>query len=216
MKTAQEIYEEYNIIPNLQLHQLRVAAVGSIVCENLTQPVNTHDVVLACLFHDMGNIIKFDLSVFPEFREPKGIEYWEGIKKDFVRRYGDVAHDANVAIAREIGLSEAVIRLIDGVTFSNMEATAESDSMEQKIAEYGDCRVGPHGILPLATRLGEARERYLKRGKTYYSEEGFKKLSAAAEELERQIMAKCRIVPEDINDSSAAPFVETLRTYDVS
>ena len=41
-------------MPGLQLHQLRVAAVGKLICEHLKKPVRTKDVVVACLFHDMG------------------------------------------------------------------------------------------------------------------------------------------------------------------
>ena len=82
MRTPREIYAEFKIMPNLQLHQLRVAAVGKLISEHFTVPVNVRDVVLACLFHDMGNILKFDLTQFPEFREPQGILYWEEVKKE--------------------------------------------------------------------------------------------------------------------------------------
>jgi 5'-deoxynucleotidase YfbR-like HD superfamily hydrolase len=55
---------------NLQLHQLRVAAVGQIICESIPDFDETEEVVTTCLLHDMGNIIKFDLNYFPEFLEP--------------------------------------------------------------------------------------------------------------------------------------------------
>jgi len=36
----QQIYDKYQIMPNLQEHMLRVAGVASIICDNYTKPVN--------------------------------------------------------------------------------------------------------------------------------------------------------------------------------
>ena len=78
-----EIYRKYRIPPQLQLHQLRVASIAKYICDNLKVPVDIEEVVSADLLHDMGNIIKFDLSLFPEYLEPEGLEYWQGVKNDF-------------------------------------------------------------------------------------------------------------------------------------
>ena len=60
MKTPREIYTAYKIMPNLQLHQLRVAAVGKLICDNFNPPaggtVNERGVILARLFSHMGKI----------------------------------------------------------------------------------------------------------------------------------------------------------------
>jgi len=61
-RTITEIYEHYNIPPWLQEHMLRVSAVSSIICDQLGDKVRKHEVVSACLLHDMGNIIKFDFD----------------------------------------------------------------------------------------------------------------------------------------------------------
>lgn len=216
MKTAAQIYEQYDIMPSLRLHQLRVAAVGKLVCDNFKKPVKTGDVVLACLFHDMGNVIKMDLTSFPEFLEPEGLDYWKNVKAEFVKKYGDNAHKANIAIAREIGLPPAVVVLIDGISFSNIENIVVDASLEQKISEYADDRVGPHGVLSLSERLAEARARYIESGKTYYTVEGFERLSEFVYMLEEQIFAEAKIRPEDINDAAVAPSVEELRNYPVA
>lgn len=215
MRTAQEIYEQFNIMPSLQQHQLRVAAVAKLICDNFKKPVKTDDVVLACLFHDMGNIIKMDLTSFPEFLEPEGTEYWRNVKESFIRKYGENAHKANIAIAHELHLPSHVVELIDGISFSNIENIVAGDSLEQKISEYADDRVGPHGVLPLSERLAEARARYIESGKTYYTKEGFEKLSQFVYALEKQIFADARIQPEDINDVAVKPIIEELRKYPV-
>jgi len=211
--TPRHVYSDYKVMPNLQLHQTRVAAVGKMVCENLTQSVKTHDVILACLFHDMGNIIKFDLKEFPEFRAEKGLPYWESVKADFIRRYGDNAHQANVAIAKEISLPPSVVSYIDGISFSNLDNILTSTSYEQKICEYADMRVGPYGVLPLKERLREARSRYIGRGRDYYSEEGYAKLGTAAQKIEKQIFSISKIKPEDITDKSISNVIEELSNY---
>lgn len=216
MRAAGDIYAAYNIMTSLQLHQLRVAAVAKLICDNFEKPVKTNDVVLSCLFHDMGNIIKMDLTSFPEFLEPEGPEYWKNVKEEFIRKYGNNAHGANIAIAREINLPLNVIALIDGISFSNIENIVAGDSLEQKISEYADDRVGPHGVLPLSERLAEARARYIESGKTYYTKEGFEKLSQFVYMLEKQIFADTRTRPEDINDAVVAPLIEELRNYPVA
>ncbi len=87
MKTPQEIYTAYEIMPSLQLHQLRVAAVAKLICQNFRQSVNERDVILACLFHDMGNTIKFEPKLMPSVYEPEGVEYWLQIKAEYIKKY---------------------------------------------------------------------------------------------------------------------------------
>jgi len=219
MKTVADIYREYRIMPSLQLHQLRVAGVAKLVCEQSMKPVDTHTVVLAGLFHDMGNIIKSDLRYFPEFVEPEGLEYWEQVKADFVSKYGTDHHRANVAIAREVGIPEASVALIDGIGFSKLPEVVSDGSLERKVLQYADMRVGPHGILSLPERLEEGRARYQKTRteRPYYgSDEEFRRLDSVAEEVERQVMSQTNLAPEDLNDASVAPLIEQLRKYTVA
>ena len=217
MKTPREIYSAYKIMPSLQLHQLRVAAVAKLLCEGCTKPINEHDVILACLFHDMGNIIKSELSYFPDFTEPEGVEYWERVKADFVEAYGTDSHTANIAIAKEIGFSSGVLALLDGVGYSRIEAVVASPSFELKLCQYADTRVGPRGVLSQDQRLAEGRKRYVARNKDYYdTDDGFENLSRAARELEQQIFSETTIQPEDINDAAIEPLIEELREYPVA
>lgn len=217
MRTIEEIYRAYRIMPSLQLHQVRAAAVGKSICDNLTRDVDTHSVVLACLFHDMGNIIKSDLSVFPDFSEPEGVAHWQLVKNDFVKKYGADEHAATAAIVREIGLSAEVRALADGVGFSKLERTRDSGSYEQKIVEYADLRVGPHGVLSMGARVEEAGGRYVgKHPDMPRSSEEFEKLVAVAYEVEQQIFADADIAPEDITEQSIRPLIQELREYTVA
>ena len=215
--TAGEAYAHYNIMPILQLHQLRVAAVGKMTADSFKQKLDTRSVVLACLFHDMGNIIKFDLTQFPESREPEGIEYWEKVKADFIRRYGPDEHHATIAIGHELHLPLQAMQYIEGVGFSKLERIRDSHSFGQKIVEYADTRVAPAGVVAMDERLEEARMRYAKRRSDMPEEkERYDVLVNAAREIERQIFSQSGIRPEDITDASVEPLIEELRNFPVA
>lgn len=210
MRTPRQIYAEYNTMPSLRLHQLRVAAVGRLVCGSISVPVSADDVVLACLFHDMGNIIKSDLSYFPDFAKPEGIEYWQGIKDEFIQKYGNDSHAATEMVAREIGLSEKVIGTIDNMRFSRSEEIRAHGSWELKVSKYSDLRVGPRGVLPLKERLGEASKRYTQKNiADRDSEEESAKLFNACFAIEKQLEA-VGLVPAEATDERIAPTVEEL------
>lgn len=203
-------------MPSLQLHQLRAAAVGKLICDNFKQPVNTKDVLLACLFHDMGNIIKSDLTYFSDFLKPEGYEYWQGIKNEYIKKYGLDSHEANSTIARKIGLPEGAYQLLAGLGFSKLEKILSEASNEQKVCEYADLRVGPYGILPLEERLNEGRARYVKTHTMrahYDSDDAFRKLTDAAKKLEQQVLSLTSLTPERITDVVVKDIVEELRNY---
>lgn len=203
---------------SLQLHQLRVAAVGKIVADH-TAGVDERLVILTCLFHDMGNIIKSQLAVFPEFLEPQGIEYWQKVKDEYITTCGENEHAATVAIAHQLGLPEKVITMIDTIGFSNIEKILLQESREMQIVEYADMRVGPHGIIPMRERLADLKYRYSprwKQGDFKMMEESFAANVLRLEELEKRLCAEANIHPEDITDDAASAVIEELKKYDVS
>lgn len=203
-------------MPGLQLHQLRVAAVGKLICDNFQGPINTRDVVLAGLFHDMGNIIKADLTLFPDFLKPEGRAYWQQVKEEDIAKYGTDEHAATLKIVRELELPDSVYAYIDGIGFSALHITRRSSSYEQKICEYADLRVGPHGALSLDERIEEGRIRYAGRTSEMPThEERFAELKDAAKEIERQIFSRTDIKPADIRNGTIASIVEELWEYPV-
>ncbi len=214
MRTPREIYAAYTIMPSLQLHQLRVAAVAKLICDNFKQPIEKRDVILACLFHDMGNIVKSDLTLYPDLLEPEGQAYWENAKREFIQKYGLSAHAASVAIAREISLPESVVSIVDHIGFSEIENTGQGSSYEQKIAQYADCRVSTRGIVSVKERFEEAVGRYVKRYKTLEeATAAYALYTTWGHEIERRIFSETPLVPEDISDASAAPIIEELWEY---
>jgi len=57
-----EIYEKYQIMPQLQLHMFRVAGVASLITENLEKKIDTNSVIFTALLHDLGNMAKIKLN----------------------------------------------------------------------------------------------------------------------------------------------------------
>jgi hypothetical protein len=202
MKTIQEIYTQYHIPPALQMHMFRVAAVAEMIMDHWEQFIDREAVVTALLLHDMGNIIKFNLDSLPELLEPQGKEYWQSIQDDFVQRYGNNEEVAHVAIVQELGVSENIVRLVAGIGFRTMCHSVADDNLAQKICNYADLRVYPHGVVSLAERLEDGRRRYnIPVGDERWD------LVVCAKQLEEQIFQHCDIVPEDINDIAIAPYV---------
>jgi len=197
----------------LQLHQLRVAAGADLLMEHPSYDVDTRTVILACLSHDMGNIIKSDPSLFPEFLEPEGIAHWRLVKREFQERYGNDEHAATLAICKEIGLSEAALSIIRAIGFLNIPKTRRTGTPEPKIVEYADLRVSPHGTLSLIARLREAQARYLSKPDGIMPSEPniFDEYLGHAIELESQLFVDAALAPSDITEAAVTPRLEALR-----
>ena len=212
MKTILEIYAEYKIMSGLQMHQLRVAAVASLICDNFDGSLNKEEIITACLLHDMGNIIKADLNYFPEFLEPEGLEYWQKVKDAYLEKYGNNEHQATLQILRELGL-ESLSEYVEAIDFRHLEKNIEVEDFGTKICYYADSRVTPLKIVSIEQRLLEAKERYGKRNGYAVSDEEREASQYVLLELEKQIFAKCKIKPEDINNDSATSVISELSNF---
>lgn len=213
MRTISDIYREYTIMPNLALHQLRVAAVANTILEALH--MQNASVVSACLLHDMGNMIKFRLTDFPEFLEPQGLEYWEKVKSAMIEKYGPEEHIATKLIAEEIGVSEETMACLQAVGFSQSIKNLDAP-MEHKICAYADMRVGPKGVLTLQERFDDGRKRYANRtDRTLLEVEKLEALYVAGFELEKQIFEGLALKPEEITDSHIEKRLQELRSFEV-
>lgn len=214
MKTIADIYAEYKIMPTLQLHQLRVAAVAKIICNALGDSVDEEAVITTCLLHDMGNIIKFNLSRFPEFLEPEGLEYWQGVKDDFVQRYGNEEHIATYAIAQEIGISEKAYSYLREIGFSQLDRALKNPALEQKICSYADMRVGPHGVISTRERIADGLKRYAGTSHTIASGRA-PFLAECLQKIEETIFEGIARKPTDITDKEVVSLISVLQNRTV-
>ncbi len=201
-------------MPNLVMHQVRVAAVAMQICENLSLNIDKESIIKACLLHDMANIIKFNLNYFPEHNKPEGIEYWQGIKNEYILKYGNDEHQASLLIARELGVSEQIYNLIYCIDSSSVEMIAKENDFSQKVCMYADNRVTPFGIVSIEERSLEAKERY-KDHPHSFDEERRSFFMENMFLIEKQIFSGLNIKPENINDESIVDYIEKLKVFSI-
>ncbi len=209
-KKITDIYKEYKILPNLQMHMLRVASVAFIICDNFSKDLEKENIVRACLLHDMGNIIKFKLDSLPNFLEPEGLDYWKDVQLEYIEKYGTDEYVAHGKIAKELGMSARVIELIQAISFLDAPANVGNNDFNRKIMEYSDERVGIYGVISLEDRLMDLRKRYTHHNTSSTIRDAFE---YALHDIEKQIFANCKIKPEDITDASVAPIIEELKNF---
>lgn len=219
MRNILDIYKEYKIMPNLVEHQLRVASVAMQICDAVenekgdSMEIDRDSILKACLLHDMGNIIKFKLGYFPEFLEPEGLTYWEQVQNEYIKKYGPDEHEASLAIARELGMGEDVIKNIDAVGFPNWCDTNEKGDWNNKICAYADTRVAPKNIVDLNGRLKDGAKRY--EGTSPHLEGKRDSLYNCIHEIEKQIFLHLSIKPEDITEESVKFYIEKLKSFEM-
>ena len=215
-KTIEDIYTEYNIPPSLREHMYRVTAVATIICDNFTITIDRKSIIQTCLLHDMGNILKMKMDVFPEFFEPEGIEYWEGVKKDFKQKYNTTdPHIATLAIAVEVEASLRTLEILHTHGFLNALEVLNSNEFEKKICLYSDMRVGPRRVATLGARLEDFKSRYENLPDALTAEEYQKRISALSK-IEQQVFERSDIIPEYITEEKVHNIVLQLKSTNIN
>ena len=164
MNTIQEIYDQYQIPPNLAQHQLRAAAavVSWILDHWHGQSLDKEKIITAALFHDMGNIIKFDFSPehtpFPYTNEER--VHWQSIKEEFIQKYGSDPHHATQVIVTELGNPHGIAEIVGGLGFRNAPKFLEEIDFVSMIVQYADMRVSPHAVTSAEARIADFYMRY--------------------------------------------------------
>lgn len=212
-RTIADIYEDCRIPPWLAEHMYRVAAVSALLFDALKEKnpslEGRHDLILANLLHDAGNIIKFDLDRFPA---PDGrTDYWKAVQKDMREKYGSDEISATAAIAEELGVRSAIAPILKNTSDQDALVLEASGTALQKIACYADQRVSPKGIVPLKERLADMRARY-----DHADDEHTRALDAATERIEQALFEGLSLRSEDITDVSVAPVMEGLKSFEIS
>jgi 5'-deoxynucleotidase YfbR-like HD superfamily hydrolase len=211
-----EIYQKYQIPPHLQLHMYRVSAVAWTICDNFDEELDKINIVAAELLHDMGNIIKFDLKLFPEFLEPEGYDYWERVQKDYIARYGYDEHEATRIIANEVSTAPRIQELLNSVGSSKTSLIIKSKDKAKWIANYSDYRVYPHGVVSLKRRLEDGRKRYVNNTRlNSVSMEKSIEIEKFSYELEELIQKETSIDLNSITDESVSDIIKQLPNFEI-
>lgn len=209
-----DVYKKYQIMPNLKIHQLRVAAVASLICKNLKNKdlVDIFEITKSCLLHDMGNILKFDLSFFPEFTQPEGLGYWQEVKTNFGKMYGESEYIATQNIIKELNQSENFLENSNKTGFSKAVEALNSQNLNWMICNYSDMRVGPFGILSLKERTEDGKKRHERNNSTGKKNTNFSEIILVLEKIEKNIFEKCDFLPSEINNERVNSEIELLKS----
>jgi hypothetical protein len=212
-----EIYQQYQIMPQLQLHQLRVAAVAQMLARAIDKNLNQEAIIKACLLHDMGNIIKFDLRAMalPHFLEPAGQEYWLKVQTEFLNKYGNDEHEATIQIARELNVSKYVIELIDSIGFNMLAKNYVAKDLAKMICEYADNRVAPLGIVSLEQRLHDLEKRYAHKFPAPAETKFRQQAQEIARLSEQYLFSLTHIKPSEITDEALDDTISKLRDFSI-
>ncbi len=199
-------------MPNLQAHMFRVAAVAALICDNFDEPLPRDEIITVCLLHDMGNIVKSSFEFLPELLQPEGPAYWQKVKDEYLKKYGKNDHEATMKIIKELDLAENILQRANRIKFSLLCEQRDGDDFVAKIISYADGRVDPYGIVSYVERMNEVKIRYKDR-EDLFPLANREKLIGCGLDLEKQIFAKCKIKPEDINNRTAQPIILSLRDF---
>lgn len=211
MKIAQ-LYEKYQIMPQLITHQLRVGAIGKMVAKNWKSKVDVELTTQLCLLHDMGNIVKFDLAHTKEevYGMIKDIEYWQQVQKEVWEKYGNNAHEATIGILRAAKLDKFVSYINEEEKLYFAEAgenELKQANIESIILMYADCRVKPQGVVSYRERIDDLKTRYGGgKTKTWY-----KWTYWFDEWMQQQV----QINLEEITEEAVNPQFEELLGYNI-
>lgn len=216
--TILRIYSNYPISSTLQKHMIRAAAVGKIVAESIDDlKINTEKIIKVLLLHDTGNLIKFDFDKFPYLlgKDIDRLGYWRDMQKKFIQKYGPDEHKATELIAKEIGVTADIQKLLEKQIYSPTKNIAEGIDWETKICDYADLRCGPEGILSVNERFDELVNRYKHRNhkisNIQQTEENRKYMLV----IEQQLQKHASIDLQNISEAMVKPLFPALRITEI-
>lgn len=197
-------YAKYKIPPNLQQHMLWVAAIGNIICSNWKDEgiLDKDAATKMLLIHDIAKIIDFDLDKFPiDFEKfshlltakEKSHAFWKKAQKEFIEKYGGDEHKATLKIAKELGLKEKSIVLLDQMPEINLQNPIAENNWELKICWYSDFRIAPYGITSVKKRINDLIRRSKIKGCDVFEIKRLKGIRKYCLDLEKQIQQKVTI-----------------------
>lgn len=218
MKNITSVYVKYEIPSNLQEHMLRVAAVGKIIADNWEMEGEIKDdfLIPTLLVHDMGNIIKFDLTS-PLQIATEDIDWLRRVQQRYIDTYGNDEHYATAQIARDLNLPKPVVDMLDArendAFHSSTHYALVSQNWSLKIKEYADLRVGPYSLVTVKERFDDVLDRYKGRSHKLGNVEYVEERRKDAYELENQIQSRTRIDLQKLSIEEVDSTIEDLRYF---
>jgi hypothetical protein len=192
-----EVYEQFGIPLNLREHMLKVTNIARLIADGWKEEIDKNQLVRASLVHDLANIVKFKLDPGSDLIEKQ---------KETIEKFGADDHVATEKMLRDLGLEEALIKIVQMKSFGNAIEVAQSDNWILKILFYSDMRVVPSGVVDLETRLNDVVTRLEK----YRTHPQKNELMQSARDVEKQVQAMTETNLSGITESTASTGMEDL------
>ena len=218
MRIIQDIYSQYKIPPNLQLHMYRVAAIGQYIADHLRADVKVDKdlITKVNLLHDMGNIVKFDFDMYAVMgMSAEDVPYWKNVQTEFIEKYGKDEDIATDAIIEELEVEKKVLNILGQHGLLKVRYALENNDFDLKIIRISDSRISPHGVVTLSHRWSDIRRRYANKNHKLNNIAETNERETIEHEIEKQIQEKCTIDLQKITDADIEPYIETLHDYEI-
>ena len=202
--TIKDLYDRYEIMPQLATHMLRTAGIAKIITDGWEDKKLAKTCVTACLLHDMGNMAKFDLT--RPLVPITDIDMWRERQQTFWQKYGHEAHAATYAILEELGMQEYSGYLKEEAEVYETRMGIPdfaSHSRSAMLVLYADLRVDPTGVVSMVARIDDLVRRYSSP----------RVESTWGIVLENYIQSLAKVDVAHITESDVIPFFDELLTY---
>lgn len=141
---------------------LRVAAVAKVICDNwIWEDFDKEATMTSCFLHDMGNILKFNLDLYPDFFQPEWVDYWKWIKEQY-KQYWSNDWEATLSLAYSLGISKTAMKVLYAQVMLPFQSNVEGNNIAIKICEFADMSVSPHWIISWRERILDLEKRNMK------------------------------------------------------
>lgn len=216
-----QIYQNYQVPPNLQQHMLRVGAVGKLALDHWQgEKIDKQHILDALLVHDMGNLIKFELDkqqskkMLKTTKKTKAsTKNWKKIQQQMIERYGSNADRANELIAQELSLHQRTQKLLMHHSFERLVEIAPENHWEEKLVFWADLRIAPQGLVSAEARIQDLKDRYEHRDERWADSSLYNLWLKTAITIERQLNQRTSINLQEITQQDLEPIVEQLTAY---
>ena len=212
----QDIYKKYKVPPHLQVHMYSVAAIGQYIAQIIDlSKEKTHNIIVACLLHDIWNILKFEMSLYPDVWEPEWVDYRTTIKEEF-KKYGWDEKEATFTLCKKLNISQEAYDLVYAYDTTRPKDISP-DNIQLKLIDYSDWRVMVYGIGSLQERINNLISRNIKN--KWRSKEKAERMAKDRIEttttFEQELIESYGINPSDISNLSMQSSIKKMRLYDI-
>ncbi len=211
----QDIYTKYKVPPHLQQHMYRVAWIAKNISQNRNwKKINHKAIFETALLHDLGNILKFNMSLYPDFWEPEWVTYRTQVKESF-KKYWTTEHEATLNIAQEIWTNKESFSLLKWLITYPSKIIDPQEKREIRVADYCDARVWPHWVMTLEKRVEDLIERNMKNKglQRNEAERISKERYQSCKDTEKIIMENSLISPKKIFQKEVDNVLQEMKEY---